>query len=44
MASFKDLDRLLQGFVDSGVPGCTLHVTQHGKMIYDYMAANGMYS
>ena len=35
MANFKDLDRLLQGFVDSGVPGCTLHVTQRGKMIYE---------
>ncbi len=35
MANFKDLDRLLQGFTDNGVPGCSLHVTQRGKMIYE---------
>ena len=35
MSTFKDLDRLLQGFVDNGLPGCTLHVTQRGKMIYE---------
>ena len=35
MSTFKDLDRLLQGFTDSGLPGCTLHVTQRGKLIYE---------
>lgn len=34
MANFSDLDKLLQGFVDGGLPGCTLHIAQKGKIIY----------
>ena len=35
MSNFQTLDRLLQSFVDNGLPGCTLHVTQHGETIYE---------
>lgn len=35
MANFSDLDNLLQGFVDRGLPGCTLHIAQKGKTIYE---------
>jgi CubicO group peptidase (beta-lactamase class C family) len=35
MASFKDLDALLQGFVDGGLPGCAMQITQAGKTIYE---------
>lgn len=35
MSDFKDLDRLLQGFVDGGLPGCAMQITQNGKTIYE---------
>ena len=35
MASFSDLDALLQGFVDGGLPGCACQIAQHGKTIYE---------
>jgi len=35
MASFKDLDRLLQGFVDGGLPGCGLKMTRNGECVYE---------
>ena len=35
MADFKHLDALLQGFVDGGLPGCAMQITQRGKTIYE---------
>ncbi len=32
---YENVDRLLQGLVDKGLPGCTLHIAQHGKMLYE---------
>jgi len=33
--AFKDMDRLLQSFVDRGLPGCGCAIAQHGKTIYE---------
>lgn len=35
MSTTKDLDQLLKSFIDRGLPGCTLHVYQHGKPLYE---------
>lgn len=35
MSTIKDLDRLLQGFVDGGLPGCSLQIAQRGKTLYE---------
>lgn len=35
MSTAKDLDSLLQGFVDRGLPGCSLHIAQKGNTIYE---------
>lgn len=35
MANFKQLDSLLQSFVDNGLPGCSLQIAQHGETIYE---------
>ena len=35
MADFKDLDALLQGFVEDGLPGCAMQIAQAGKTIYE---------
>ena len=35
MSTTKDLDRLLQSFIRRGIPGCTLHVMQRGKVLYE---------
>ena len=35
MATGKDVDALLQRFVDGGLSGCGLKVTQHGKTLYE---------
>ena len=35
MANFSDLDALLQGFVDGGLPGCSCQIAQNGKTIYE---------
>jgi len=35
MSTIKDLDRLLQGFVDGGLPGCGLQIAQNGKTLYE---------
>ena len=35
MSTVKDLDRLLQGFVDGGLPGCSLQIAQRGKTLYE---------
>ncbi len=32
---YENVDRLLQSFVDQGLPGCTLHIAQHGKTLYE---------
>lgn len=33
--SFENMDLLLQKFVDGGLPGCTLHIAQYGKTLYE---------
>lgn len=35
MSTTKDLDRLLQGFVDGGLPGCSLQIAQRGNVLYE---------
>ena len=35
MATAKDMDRLLQGFVDNGLPGCGLKIVQRGNVVYE---------
>jgi len=35
MSTFQSLDTLLQGFVENGVPGCSVCVTQHGKTLFE---------
>ena len=35
MAKFSDLDRLLQKFAGSTVPGCSCVVSQNGKVLYE---------
>jgi CubicO group peptidase (beta-lactamase class C family) len=35
MADFKNLDALLQDFVNGGLPGCALQIAQAGKIIYE---------
>jgi len=35
VATFHDLDRLLQHFAEDGLPGCSLKVAQHGKVLYE---------
>ena len=35
MSSVKDLDKLLDSFIGRGLPGCSLHVMQNGKMLYE---------
>lgn len=35
MSTTKDLDRLLQSFIRRGIPGCTLHVMQRGRVLYE---------
>lgn len=35
MAAAKDVDNLLQSFIDRGLPGCSLHVLQHGRTLYE---------
>jgi CubicO group peptidase (beta-lactamase class C family) len=35
MANFKNLDNLLQSFVDRGLPGCGMQITQKGETIYE---------
>jgi len=38
MSTKKDLDNLLQRFVDEGLSGCGLMVTQHGETLYENYA------
>jgi len=35
VANFSQLDKLLQSFVDGGLPGCALQIAQKGKTIYE---------
>ena len=35
MSNAKDLDRLLQGFVDRGLPGCAMKVVARGNTLYE---------
>lgn len=35
MSTFKDLESLLQGFVDGGLPGCAIRISQRGKLLYE---------
>lgn len=35
MCSIKDVDNLLQSFIDRGLPGCSLHVVQKGNVLYE---------
>ncbi len=35
MSDFKDLDQLLQKFVDDGLPGCSCVIAQKGEILYE---------
>ena len=35
MANFKDLDRLLQKYVDEGLPGCGCMIAKRGEVLYE---------
>ena len=35
MATVKDIDRLLESFVERGLPGCSLKVMQRGTTLYE---------
>lgn len=35
MATKKDVEKLLQSFIDRGLPGCSLHVVQRGKTLFE---------
>lgn len=35
MVSKTDVDKLLQSFIERGLPGCSLHVVQRGKTLYE---------
>jgi len=35
MSNFKDLDNLLQKFVDDGLPGCGMVVAKRGEILYE---------
>ena len=35
MATYRDLENLLQGFVDGGLPGCAVQIAQRGKTLYE---------
>lgn len=35
MSTRKDVDKLLKSFIDRGLPGCSLHVVQRGKTLYE---------
>ena len=35
MSNFKDLDRLLQQYVDDGLPGCGMVIAKHGEVLYE---------
>ena len=35
MSTVQDLDQMLQRFVDNGLPGCGLKITQKGSVVYE---------
>lgn len=35
MATIQDIDRLLESFVERGLPGCSLKIIQRGKTLYE---------
>ncbi|MBQ8995814.1 MAG: serine hydrolase [Oscillospiraceae bacterium] len=35
MANFEKLDRLLEGFVEDGLPGCAMQIVKDGETIYE---------
>ncbi len=35
MSNFKDLDRLLQQYVDDGLPGCGMVIAKNGEVLYE---------
>ena len=35
MANFKDLDALLQKYVDDGLPGCGMVIAKKGEVLYE---------
>ena len=35
MSKVSDVDRLLDSFIDRGIPGCGLKVVQHGEVLYE---------
>lgn len=35
MSNAKDMDALLEGFVDDGLPGCGLKITRRGETLYE---------
>ena len=35
MATYRDLEALLQGFVEDGLPGCAVQIAQRGKTLYE---------
>ena len=35
MANFKDLDALLQKYVDDGLPGCGMVIAKQGEVLYE---------
>ncbi len=36
MSTVRDIDLLLHRFVEEGLPGCGLMITQHGKTLYEH--------
>ena len=35
MSTAKDIDNLLESFLERDIPGCSLHVVQNGKVLYE---------
>ena len=35
MSDFKALDRLLQGYVDNGLPSCSCMIARRGEILYE---------
>lgn len=35
MADFKELDRLLQKYVDDGLPNCSCVIARKGEILYE---------
>lgn len=35
MSDFRAVDKLLQSFVDGGLPGCSLHIAKNGETLYE---------